>query len=122
MEKTDILKIIEEKDIKFIEIWFSDILGFLKSFTIPKEELSKAFDEGIGGLQGHMAGYGIDSQTNGIRFFTCMDNSGNAVSTADFAGDYSKTPDFPTFADGHYEMQLCEAIERSAKEKVWIKV
>jgi len=38
------------------------------------------------------------------------------------AGDFSKTPDFPTFADGHYEMQLCEAIERSAREKVWVKV
>jgi len=39
-----------------------------------------------------------------------------------FAGDYTKTPDFPTFADGHYEMQLCEAIERSAKEGKWVKV
>jgi len=39
-----------------------------------------------------------------------------------FAGDYSKAPDFPTFADGHYEMQLCEAIERSAKEGKWVKV
>lgn len=39
-----------------------------------------------------------------------------------FAGDYSKTPDFPTFADGHYEMQLCEAIEHSAHEKAWVKV
>ncbi len=38
------------------------------------------------------------------------------------AGDYTKTPDFPTFADGHYEMQLCEAIERSAKEGKWVKV
>ena len=38
------------------------------------------------------------------------------------AGDYSKTPDFPTFADGHYEMRLCEAIERSAKEGKWVKV
>ena len=38
------------------------------------------------------------------------------------AGDFSKKPDFPTFADGHYEMQLCEAIERSAREKAWIKV
>jgi hypothetical protein len=38
------------------------------------------------------------------------------------AGDFSKTPDFPTFADGHYEMQLCEAIERSAREKAWVKV
>jgi len=39
-----------------------------------------------------------------------------------FAGDYTKTPDFPTFADGHYEMQLCEAIERSAKEEKWVQV
>jgi predicted dehydrogenase len=37
-------------------------------------------------------------------------------------GDFTKTPDFPTFADGHYEMQLCEAIERSAREKSWVKV
>jgi predicted dehydrogenase len=39
-----------------------------------------------------------------------------------FAGDFSKKPDFPTFADGHYEMVLCEAIERSAKEKIWVKI
>jgi predicted dehydrogenase len=38
------------------------------------------------------------------------------------AGDYALPADFPTFADGHYEMQLCEAIERSAKEGRWIKV
>ena len=36
--------------------------------------------------------------------------------------DKSKLPDFPTFADGHYEMQLCEAIGRSAKEGKWVKV
>jgi predicted dehydrogenase len=39
-----------------------------------------------------------------------------------FAGDFIKKPDFPTFADGHYEMVLCEAIEKSAKEGKWIKV
>jgi predicted dehydrogenase len=39
-----------------------------------------------------------------------------------FEGDLGKKPDFPTFADGHYEMVLCEAIERSAKEGQWIKV
>ena len=38
------------------------------------------------------------------------------------AGDFSRTPDCPTFADGHYEMQLCEAIERSARENAWVKV
>jgi predicted dehydrogenase len=38
------------------------------------------------------------------------------------AGDYNKVADFPTFADGHYEMQLCEAIARSAREQAWVKV
>ena len=38
------------------------------------------------------------------------------------AGDFSQKPDFPTFADGHYEMLLCDAIERSAKEGRWVKV
>jgi predicted dehydrogenase len=39
-----------------------------------------------------------------------------------FAGDYGKQPDFPTFADGHYEMVLCEAVERSARENTWVKI
>lgn len=39
-----------------------------------------------------------------------------------FSGDMKKEPDFPTFADGHYEMVLCEAIERSAKDGKWIQV
>ncbi|HET6821410.1 MAG TPA: Gfo/Idh/MocA family oxidoreductase [Anaerolineales bacterium] len=38
------------------------------------------------------------------------------------AGDFSKTPDFPTFEAGHYEMQLCEAIERSARDQAWVKI
>ncbi len=37
-------------------------------------------------------------------------------------GDYTRQPDFPTFADGHYELQLCEAIEQSAKEERWVKI
>jgi predicted dehydrogenase len=38
------------------------------------------------------------------------------------AGNFDARPDFPTFADGHYEMQLCEAVERSAKEGCWATV
>jgi predicted dehydrogenase len=37
-------------------------------------------------------------------------------------GDFSAKPDFPTFADGHYELQISDAIERSAKEDRWINV
>jgi len=38
------------------------------------------------------------------------------------AGDLNKKPDFPTFEDGHYGMLVMEAIQKSAKEKTWIKV
>jgi predicted dehydrogenase len=38
------------------------------------------------------------------------------------AGNMDAAPDFPTFADGHYEMQLCEAVERSALEGRWVAV
>jgi predicted dehydrogenase len=38
------------------------------------------------------------------------------------AGDFSVKPDFPTFADGHYEMLLCEAIEKSAREGIWVDI
>jgi predicted dehydrogenase len=37
-------------------------------------------------------------------------------------GDFQAEPDFPTFADGHYELQLCEAIEKSARQECWVKV
>lgn len=38
------------------------------------------------------------------------------------AGDWHQKPDFPTFEDGHYGMLVSEAIEQSAREKVWKKV
>lgn len=36
-------------------------------------------------------------------------------------GDFTARPDFATFEDGHYEMLLGEAIEKSAKENRWVK-
>ena len=41
-------KQISDYDVKFVKLWFTDILGFLKSFSIPVEEMEKALDEGIG--------------------------------------------------------------------------
>ena len=38
------------------------------------------------------------------------------------AGDFSKPRTFPTFETGHEEMQLCEAIARSSKERRWVKL
>jgi glutamine synthetase len=38
----------EELRVRFVRLWFTDVLGFLKSFAIPIEELEKGFREGIG--------------------------------------------------------------------------
>jgi glutamine synthetase len=38
----------EELGVRLVRLWFTDILGFLKSFAIPVEELEKGFQEGIG--------------------------------------------------------------------------
>ena len=42
------LRFAEDSRVRFVRLWFTDVLGFLKSFAIPVEELEKAFDEGIG--------------------------------------------------------------------------
>jgi len=46
--REQVAKQIADYDVKFVKLWFTDILGFLKSFTIPVEEMDKAVDEGIG--------------------------------------------------------------------------
>lgn len=38
------------------------------------------------------------------------------------AGDFRAPPPFPTFADGHREVLLCEAVLRSAREGRWVEV
>ncbi|MFQ5987598.1 MAG: glutamine synthetase family protein [Dehalococcoidia bacterium] len=47
-DKQDVLKATKEKDVKFIRLWFTDILGFLKSFAITVEELEEALEDGMG--------------------------------------------------------------------------
>jgi len=38
----------KERDVRFIRIWFTDVLGFLKSFAISVSELENALEDGIG--------------------------------------------------------------------------
>jgi glutamine synthetase len=44
--KEFVLKKAEDLGVKFIRLWFCDILGFLKSFAITIDELAEAMDEG----------------------------------------------------------------------------
>ena len=42
------LRTVEERGIRLVWLWFTDVLGFLKSFAVTSEEIEQAFDEGIG--------------------------------------------------------------------------
>jgi len=43
-----VLRTLEERGIRFVRLWFTDVLGYLKSVAIAPAELDNAFAEGIG--------------------------------------------------------------------------
>jgi len=48
MTKQEVLRLVKRKKVAFIRLWFTDVLGFLKSFDIRVEELSGALKDGMG--------------------------------------------------------------------------
>ena len=42
------MKVVKDRDVRFIRLWFTDVLGQLKSFSINAEELDDAFEGGMG--------------------------------------------------------------------------
>ena len=46
--KEYVLRMAKEQDVKFIRLWFTDILGTLKSVAITVEELEGALEDGVG--------------------------------------------------------------------------
>ena len=42
--REDILRIVQEEDVKFIRLQFTDIFGILKNLAIPVSQLEKALD------------------------------------------------------------------------------
>jgi len=55
--KAYVLDVVKEQKVKFIKLWFTDILGFLKSFSITAEELPDALEGGMGFDGSSIEGY-----------------------------------------------------------------
>ena len=43
-----VLSMVRENDVKFIRLWFTDVLGALKGFTITAQDLEEALSQGVG--------------------------------------------------------------------------
>jgi glutamine synthetase len=59
-----VLRTIEERDIRFIRLWFTDVLGTLKSVAIAPAELDAAFEEGIGFDGSAIEGFARQSESD----------------------------------------------------------
>ncbi len=53
----DVLNVVEEYNVKFVRLWFTDVLGFLKSFAITVNELPEALEDGMGFDGSSIEGY-----------------------------------------------------------------
>jgi glutamine synthetase len=59
-----VLQQCRQEDVKFIRLWFTDILGSLKSFAITFEELEEALEEGVGFDGGAIAGFARSAESD----------------------------------------------------------
>jgi glutamine synthetase len=44
----DVMKVVKEENVSFIQFWFTDVLGILKSFAVTPSELDEGLTEGMG--------------------------------------------------------------------------
>ncbi|MBC7288056.1 MAG: glutamine synthetase [Armatimonadetes bacterium] len=56
-DKEYVLEQARRCNVRFVRLWFTDILGFLKSFAITVDELEQALDEGMGFDGSSIEGY-----------------------------------------------------------------
>ena len=87
-----VLRTIEERGIRFVRLWFTDMLGILKSFTITSQELEGALDEGMGFDGSSIEGFSrIDESRH--------DRDARSVDVPDRAVDAGETPVARMFCD-----------------------
>ena len=66
--KDYVLKTVSERNIHFIRMWFTDVLGQMKSFAITPSELETAFEEGMGFDGSSIEGFARTSESDMVAF------------------------------------------------------
>jgi glutamine synthetase len=105
-----VLRTIEERDIRFVRLWFTDVLGFLKSVAVAPAELESAFAEGIGfdgsAIEGFARVYESDMLAKpDPSTFQLLPWRTEAPGTARMFCDILMTDGAPSFADPRYVLK-----------------
>lgn len=114
-----VLRTIEERRIKYLRLWFTDVLGVLKSVAVAPAELENAFSEGIGfdgsAIEGLTRVYEADMIAKpDPRTFRIMPARGEERDTAGMFCDLATPDGIPARADSRYVLR--RTLEKAAEQ------
>jgi glutamine synthetase len=105
-----VLRALEERDVRFVRLWFTDVLGFLKSVAIAPAELDAAFAEGIGfdgsAIEGFARVYEADMLAKpDPATFQILPWRGETPATARMFCDITMPDGSPSYADPRHVLK-----------------
>jgi glutamine synthetase len=105
-----VLRTIEERDIRFVRLWFTDVLGFLKSVAVAPAELEGAFAEGIGFDGSAIEGFARVAESDMLArpdpsSFQMLPWRGDAPGTARMFCDILMPDGTPSYADPRHVLR-----------------
>ncbi|MDN5893494.1 MAG: type I glutamate--ammonia ligase [Nocardioides sp.] len=114
-----VLRALEERDIRFVRLWFTDVLGFLKSVAVAPAELENAFEEGIGFDGSAIEGFARVFEADMLAMpdastFQILPWRGEGPATARMFCDIVMPDGSPSYADPRYVLKrtLSDAAEK----------
>ncbi len=105
-----VLRSIEERDIRFVRLWFTDVLGFLKSVAVAPAELEGAFEEGIGFDGSAIEGFARVHESDMLAWpdastFQLLPTRGDASGVARIFCDITMPDGSPSWADPRHVLK-----------------
>ncbi len=116
-----VLRTLEERDIRFVRLWFTDVLGFLKSVAVAPAELEGAFAEGIGFDGSAIEGFARVHEADMLArpdpaSFQVLPWRSESSGTARMFCDILMPDGAPSYADPRYVLK--RALDRAAERGV----
>ncbi len=105
-----VLRALEERDVRFVRLWFTDVLGYLKSVSVAPAELDNAFAEGIGFDGSAIEGFARVTEADMLAHpdpatFQLLPWRGEGPSTARMFCDIFMPDGSPSYADPRYVLK-----------------
>ncbi|GAA1479075.1 type I glutamate--ammonia ligase [Nocardioides aestuarii] len=114
-----VLRALEERDVRFVRLWFTDVLGYLKSVSVAPAELEGAFEEGIGFDGSSVEGFARVYESDMLAkpdptTFQILPWRGERPATARMFCDIEMPDGSPSYADPRHVLkrQLAKAADR----------